>query len=127
MQPSHWSASDWLSESLLIACCALLVEEILNTGERSPRMYSTDIGVERGEEAREWRLRYGDWAEAGERDTSFTQGLSIVISLIRELISCHIPARNGITLSLGPRGADCVMITRGARLGDQSEPSIGVN
>ena len=129
MQPSHWSASDWLSESVLIACCALLVEEILNTGERSPRMYSTDIGVEsRREEAREWRLRYGDGTEAGERetDTSFTQGLSIVISLIRELISCHIPARNGITLSLGPRGADCVMITRGASVSDQSEPSIGV-
>lgn len=69
MQPSHWSASDWLSESVLIACCALLVEEILNTGERSPRMYSTDIGVEsRGEEAREWRLRYGDGTEAGERE-----------------------------------------------------------
>ena len=62
-----------------------------------------------------------------ERDTSFTQGLSIVISLIRELISCHISARNGITLSLGPRGADCVMITRGASVSDQSEPSIGVN
>ena len=28
-------ASDWLSQSALIACCALLVEEeILNTGER---------------------------------------------------------------------------------------------
>ena len=76
MQPSHWSASDWLSESLLIACCALLVEEILNTGERSPRMYSTDIGVERGEEAREWRLRYGDWTEAGERETPVSPRVS---------------------------------------------------
>ena len=77
MQPSHWSASDWLSESVLIACCALLVEEILNTGERSPRMYSTDIGVEsRREEAREWRLRYGDGTEAGERETPVSPRVS---------------------------------------------------
>ena len=81
-------ASDWLSQSALIACCALLVEEeILNTGERSPKeCTSPDIGVE--SQGGEWRLESGDMEIT---DISFTQSLSIVISLLIPcLISCHI-------------------------------------
>ena len=121
-------ASDWLSQSALIACCAILVEEILNTGERSPRMYSTDIGVEsRREEAREWRLRYGDGTEAGERDRhQFHPGsLHCHISHPRaHLLSHSGPEWNNIVT--GTPGAVCVVITRGASVSDQSEPSIGV-
>lgn len=95
-------ASDWLSQSALIACCAILERRYLIRGRDRQECTSPDIGVESGERG-EWRLESGDMEI---RDISFTQSLSIVISLIRELISCHILSRNGITLSLWPRGAD---------------------
>lgn len=108
MQPSHWSIQQcyWLligfQASVLIACCALLVEAIFNTGERSPRMYITRYRS--GESERRgsggWRERDMEIRLRGGRDISFTRSLSIVISLIRERLTCHIPARNGITLSL---------------------------
>ena len=91
MQPSHWSIQHWYSlligfqASVLIACCALLVEAIFNTGERSPRMYITRYrsGERRGEGVAAERERDMEIRLRGGRDISFTQSLSIVISLIR--------------------------------------------